>query len=402
MAQIAVNNRIRVIVDTKRYPIYKKAPYVIPITGDNTGFRTGQELTVRQTVTRRVKGEDIPPPDAIPQELKDKYKFIIDPTDIHKVRHLEYLDKKTPRGSAMLKLLQLSGEWANSKTEFESNPVKFKGWLEDINSESAAKNNKARERYEAETCIYTASINDYKRIALILSYSAPHIDINTHSSEEIMKAKLIEACESNPKEVKMCFVKYNPGIDRDIFILECIDSKIILKKDKGDLWLENEYLGTNLEDVKMFFGKKGNEYIYSKLQSLLDRSKGNSLTDLSINGLNKKKSYIEIIMECKAAIFDGDLNAAKMALSKLDKEEFPIEYDSLKIKIEGIGKVQQESLKKTEREKFVELHESMDLEKIQSKIEHKNSQYSPEVCKGFWNDKEMLIKYMTEFKFGAE
>jgi hypothetical protein len=135
---------------------------------------------------------------------------------------------------------------------------------------------------------------------------------------------------------------------------------------------------------------------------LLDRSKGNSLTDLSVDGLNKKKSYIEIIMECKAAIFDGDISAAKMALSKLDKEEFPIEYDSLKLKIESIGKIQQESVKKTEREKFVELHESMDLEKIQAKIEHKNSQYNPDVCKGFWEDKTMLIKYMTEFKFGEE
>ena len=47
--------------------------------------------------------------------------------------------------------------------------------------------------------------------------------------------------------MKRGFEKYNKGIEKDIFILECINADIINRKANGDLYHDRGYIGITME-----------------------------------------------------------------------------------------------------------------------------------------------------------
>ena len=329
------SDKVRIICDIKKYPVYKKASYTIPIAEVGGRFRTGQDLSTRQMIREKTAKGQIIEPEALTEEQKKKYPFVIDPTNQYKVRHLTWLDKSNPFQAALLNLLLISGYWAENKVIFDKNPVAFHGYFEDPISEVIVRNNVKQERFEAETEIRMAKMEDYKRIALIFSFNVPEAHIALKASKDEIFGQLLDLCETHPKQVKMCFAKYNPGIDKDIFILECIDAKIIQRKDKGDLYYANDYIGANLDDVKRYLGSRGNEHLYKKFEALLDQSKGKTITSYSNFDRNAVTS-MQHILECKSKLFDGDLEAAMRSFINVNREEYPVEYDLLK---EAIDKV---------------------------------------------------------------
>ena len=67
---------------------------------------------------------------------------------------------------------------------------------------------------------------------------------------------------------------YNKGIEKDIFILECINADIINRKANGDLYHDREYIGITMEDCHKYMAKKSNENLYAKFKALLEVKKG--------------------------------------------------------------------------------------------------------------------------------
>ena len=126
---------------------------------------------------------------------------------------------------------------------------------------------------------------------------------------------------------------------------------------------------------------------------MLDEKNGITTPSQSVVG------EVNIITECKAAIFDGRLDEARKLLSKVDKENQKFEYENLESEIVRLEKLQSEKVSKQEVDKFVKELKDLPIDKIQGKISHVNSKYNADECKMFWDDKERLIEYMVSVKF---
>ena len=320
MTELKTANKVRFVIDVNRssLKVYNKAAYVIPIIYENGTYRTGQDLTVQQMMKIEVGGGQYKEPESLSPEERKKYPFVIDPSKSYKARHLDWLKRDDPYQKAIIDLLLIGGTCAPTKAQFEENPNKYIGYLEDVVGEAIVENSKSHLRFEAESALrLEAGLDDYKRIALMFSFTNPEIDINTKAPQEVLFGQLVDLCETHPKQMKLCFGKYNPGIDKDIFILECIDENIIQRKDKGDLYYETDYIGHTLEDVKRFLGTRERETLYAKWSALLSQKKGISV--VSSDDVNKRKENADYIIDCKLAIFDKDLERAELAFVKIKK-----------------------------------------------------------------------------------
>lgn len=402
IAKTAKTDKVRVIVDINRQKVYVNTSYVIPIRMENGQFITGQDLPMSKIVTGKGKDNLEVTPEPLTEEEYKKYPFVIDPTNAYKVKHLQWLNKKDPMDAALIKLLILSTKWAESKLQFDENPVIYDGYLQDTISEAVSKNAMEDLRYEAETEVRKCGIDDYRRIALVFSFKVPGAFINLNESTEVIKGQLIELCKSNPKEMRQCFEKYNPGIDNDIFILECIDSEIVQRDGKGNLYYHKDYIGTSIEDVKQYLNKQGNQRLSAVFQSELEKKHGKAKTSMMNDKVSSKgnvKTSIDYIMECKAAIFDGNYEAANKALSKIDNVEYSTEFDNLSEQVDVLKEKHNGNKNVAEIEKFKKEMEAAPIDVIQKKIEHIKSNYKKEDCIAIWDDKAKLIEYMVTVKF---
>jgi hypothetical protein len=392
--------KVRVILDIDKYPAYKKSPYTIPIYGDGGRFRTGQSLDTSKIISGKMKGNEpslIPAP--LTEEEKAKYPIIIDPTNHYKVRNLQWLFKDDDMDKALINLMLISGYWAENRAIYEINPVKYHGYFDDPITEAVIKNDIKKERYEAETEVRYASNSDYERIALIFNFSVPESNININDPSDILKGKLIDYCETHPKQMKMCFEKYNKGIDKDIFILECINADIINRKPSGDLYHDREYIGVSMEDCHKYMAKKGNEPLYAKFKSLLEIKSGKKVSDYVVETVEKTDDNISYIMKCKSSIFDGDYEGAKRNFSKIDKEAYKSECERLEVEIENLKGQRVNSKLKAEINAFETELNDLPLAELHNKILHIKSNYKESECKDFWNDKAKLVDYMLKVKF---
>lgn len=394
---------VRIVIDVKRKPVYLKTPYIIPIindgSNDNPRYRTGQDLTIQQIMPIKVSKGQYKESEPLTKEQREKYPFVINPTVQYKVKHLDWLKKKDPFQKALYDLMLLSGEWAESKAIFNQDPKKYVGYFEDAVGEAIAKNIIRQERYDAESAVRMAGIDEYRRIALVFGFIKPNIHIPINASPDEILDSLLELCDTYPKEIKMCFEKYNKGIDKDIFILECIDANIIQRKDKGDLYYDKDYIGTTLDDVKRYLGGKGNEDLYKRFQSLISQKHGKIITNSVELDKPAEGDDMSLIMMCKSAIFDGNLDAAKKAFIKINKDNYPLECESLSIAIENMKVSRVESKEAKLIDAFKEEMMTLTLEELQEKIKHQASKYDEKDCVGFWDDKEKLIEYMVKVKF---
>jgi hypothetical protein len=391
--------KVRFVMDVNRadLKVYNKAPYIIPILKVNGVYKTGQDLTTNQMMSIRISKDRFKEQEALTPEQKIKYPFVINPSGHYKVKHLDWLRRNDDYQKAMIDLLLLSGKCAENKTMFDSNPQRFVGYLEDAVGEAIAKNNIKDDQFEAAEILRQSSNEDYKRIALVFSFNTPNVFINTKAPHDVLRGQLLELCDSHPKEIKACFSKYNPGIEKDIFVLECVDAKIIIRKDKGDLYYENDYIGKTIDDVKKYLAGRDKQHLYAKFQSLLDQKQGHTI--FTGNDYQGKKDNISLIMECKAAIFDGNFDDAQKAFIKVDKSENPVEYESLKVKLDEMKAAREGSKEDVLARKFRDEMMNTPIEEIWKKISNKLSNYSKDDCAAIWNDREKLVEYMVKVKF---
>jgi hypothetical protein len=400
--QTEKSEKVRVIIDVNRpeYRIYKKAPYVIPIIEENGKYRTGQDdLSIQQIMPIRVSKGVYKESEPLTEAQRKKYPYVINPLEQYTIKHLQWLNKKDDYDSCIYNLLILSGQWAENKIIYEQNPQKYHGYFEDAISEAIFKNNARDERFEAETAVRNASIDDYKRIALIFSFNVPNAVISLKSSQDELRSNLLELCDTHPKQMKMCFHKYNPGIDADIFILECIDANIIVRKDKGDLYHEGDYMGKTIEDVKRYLNSRGKEQLKAKFTSLLNQFRGRPLVDYSEEMNTKRKDDKTYIMECQSAIFENNLDDAKKAFIKVNKELYPEKHETLRLSVEKLEAEREASKESTLIDTFKADLSGLTLEKLQSKIQNKLSKYDEKDFEEIWDDKEKIIEQMIKIKF---
>lgn len=377
--------------------IYKKHPFYVPIIKDGEGvFLTGQDLTYNKQVGKEV----------LTKEEREKYPFVIDPTDFPKIYEGQTLNTDLYYDRAILNLALISGKIATSKSEHEKNKVKYVGYVEDELAESKFYNEVADMKYEAETLIRSLPISEYGKIALIVNYTMGK-SINVDSMpEDYIKSKLLEAVNENPKEVLNCFPKHNPGIEQDMYILELLKYKILQKRSGNDIYDGDTFIGSSLSQAKNYMTLKAHAGEVDKWKFALDKAKG-KVSDDKVESLSSSnvrgKEYKDIVDKIKVSIVDDELGLAVFHFDRLTKEFEDLldttTKDVLLAKINELKNKKKGVKDSDKKEQFMNKLDESTLEELQRKIKHVNSPYKEEDCREVWEDKEGLIKYMTQVKF---
>lgn len=378
--------KVRVVFTRK---VYYDKPYVIPIIKTNAGWQTGQELSEEKMTN----------PDLLTKEDKEKYPFVIDPTNHYKVGHLTWLHCDTPYGKAICDLLVLCGDWAIGKHAYEDNKGRYIGYLEDKQIEAQQKNKKRDERYEAEKMVREMPAENYRRVSMMLNTLLPSFNLNVDSvSLDEIKEATLNACEESSEIVKMCFEKHNPGIAFEYFIVECLHYGVLNKKVSGDIFDGNEFIGSSVNDVRKYIEKKDNEYRREKWNKSLNARKGIIVSDVSDN----TSQEVQMVQTVKLAFFDNDNDAAKTALDVLTA------YYPNNSNVEGFrarisSSVSKEPGKPVDKSKEIEKFRNEQLQRtldeIHATVEHHKTDYQKDDVVGIWDDKEALIEYMVKVRF---
>jgi hypothetical protein len=299
----------------------------------------------------------------------------------------------------MYDLLVLSGEWAIGKHQYEGDKGKFVGYLEDKQVEAQFKNKQRDERFEAEKLVREMPLEDYRKVAMMLNTLLPVFNMNVDvvTPDEVKEA-ILEACEISPDIVKMCFEKYNPGVTFEYFIVECLHYGVLNKKVNGDIFDGSEFIGSSVNDVRKYIEKKDNEYRKSKWAKALNVRKGLKVVETS--DVNQE---LQMVQATKLAFFDNDIEAAKIALSELEKAYPNNEnIEGFKARIATTSKsnpANDGNDTAKEIEKFRNEQTQRTLDEIHKTIEHHKTDYKKDDVVGIWDDQAALIEYMVKVRF---
>lgn len=394
--------------------VYKKSPWIIPIeqVAPNT-FNTGQQLTFDKMIGKT----------ALTEEEKSKYPFVIDPTGNYRVPDRQSYDVSVDqmgvpvnyRDYAMYKLILNTGEFAEDKIKYDLSPMKYVGYFYDKESEAVRYNAIDDLRYEAETLIRESNLDTRKRVAMLLNYKMPDKEffINLKStSDDILKRELVKASREHPELLMSCFQEKNPGIEKEIFIVELLFYGLIQQKPDGDIYSGTRYLGNSIDDVVKSLSKFEMQGDMNKWGIQLSEMKGNkpihermyappSARD-GVNMLSPIEQFEEHVARMKAAILDEDPDAAIGYMTHIKRiypevikiaPKYPFEFVKYEDKIAKLQIAQEKVLNSQE----IELN-GKTLEELQAKIKHHMTPYKKEDCVDFWNDKDKLIQYMISIR----
>ena len=378
----------------------KKHPFTIPINKlRHQVFMTGQDLSYRKMTGAEELTSD---------EVK-KYPVVIDPTELYKVTHMQPLDRNNDYDKAIEKLLLLSGRIAESKSVYDKTPVEFLGYIKDDLAESKADNMETDIAFEAEEAVRNSTIDDYKKIALIINYRlGKNNDVNT-MPDSYVKAELIKAAKSDPAAVKMCFPKWNAAVAQDIYILQLIKHKILTKKPNGDIFDNGDFIGSGLDAVTQYMRLESHKDSVSKWKTLLDQKLGlvskqvaeRAIEDANSNERNVK--YSETLNKLKAALLDENIQGADFHYNVLVEkykdlfdidEEANLQSKMTDLRLLLVAKKNQENIAK-----FKDELDELNLVQLQKKISHNKTPFDEKECKDFWEDRKQLIEYMLNIKF---
>lgn len=402
--------RIAQVIMTK--PIYKRSAWIIPIEQVSPNvYRTGQDLSFDK-MTGKVQ---------LTEEEKAKYPFVIDPTASYRLPDRTKFDitvdgmgvPSVPRDYAMYNLVLLSGDIAKDKIQYDSATMKYIGYFYDKESEAARYNQIDDLRYEAETLIRDAKLDFRKKVALLLNYKMPDKEFFINLSvvsDDVLKRELVKAAREHPEFLMSCFPERNPGVDKEMFVVELLHYNIISQKADGDIYSGSKYIGNSIEDVVKSLSKQDMQPDISKWNIQLAELKGSvplgermyapSPARDNVHTLTPVERFEEYVGRMKAAILDEDVEAAMGYMTHArtsyrdvvkDHPEYKFDFSKYEKMVSGLGiDAKKEALRKGLSEKT--------LEELQAKIKHHMTAYKEDECKEFWEDKEELINYMVSKK----
>lgn len=377
-------NRVRLVLEKK---IDQRHGWNIPIEKKSDNFLTGQELSVE-------KKRGLVP---LTKEEREDYPFVINPDNPHKGQHMKWYSRDIPQQNAILLLMVVSLEIAPSKDAYEKATAKYRGYLYDEDKEEQQKTIQFDDQYKAYSLVMDSSFATHIQMGMLLLNSSNSFNINPHYvSQAVLRNKLIEIASNNPKEIMNCIEKHNPGVEKELRILNYIDSKILTKKDNGDIYHMVRFLGSNVPDVVSELQKSENETLRSKLAVVYEqKQKGEVEKPKELDA--DRQSFDRAKGSFLIAIHDKDIVVAKNLLEQIKKmEEGEKELSELQKKYDELLKVvsmgNQETKLKARREELM----SKNLKSLNSIIKYPNGIYESSECKDFKEDKEKLIDYMIE------
>lgn len=388
-----MKNEVRVVFTEQ---VYKKHPWIIPIIKlSENNFMTGQELDHKKKVGL----------EPLTAEEKKSYPHIINPDKYYRLANNMVYDRNSSYDSALLDLAIISGRMAPSYAEYQVSPKQFVGYLKD-NLTDAVEYNKLEDlRYDAQTAIRSLPMSEYAKVALIINFRmGKAINVDTMPTDYV-KAELLKAANEDPKSVKLCFPKWNKGIELDIYILQLIHKKILSKSPNNDIYDGTVYVGNGIEGVKGFMTQSHNQHYINKWKTMLD---GESKVVVESNykpDTSDLDAYRALVSQTRKHIEAKNIFDVESNFNTLNEKyaEFLTRAESEFI-LNALHDLKKDSFFGEEAKKkkaFEDELNSLDLEKLQKKIQHRNSPYEQKSCEGFWQDKDKLIEYMLKTKFNV-
>ena len=371
-----LSNRIRLVLMQRVY-VSKRHPWTIPIEKVGNGFITGQDLDLDKMIGNT----------PLTAEEKERYPSVINPYNLYKAVHHKWYDVDNDYENALVNLMIASRMIAKSKSSYDISPAKYVGYFfnELLEAESAVK--VIDEKIDALKLIHDGSMEQFKRIALMLNYKRDDFNVNPEIVPwPVLKNKVYEVCLNNPTDIRECFEEYNHGVNQDIFILEAVDFGLLTLNKDRDFYYGREFLGSSLDEVKRILLKQDKEFLLNKLKALVKQKKSGIPIEKDSENAGQEFNFDKAYNRITTLIFEQKYEEAKNELQDL-KIYSEMDKDNLIPKIE---KVIDENFSEHHPSKY----DDLPLDKLQSKIKHHMTKYDEEECKDFWDDKEKLLEYM--------
>lgn len=243
--------------------------HVDPENEDTFDGLSVEEMTKKEKIT--------------PKARKDKYSYIIDPSDHILLAHgrrfnLTMKKNKQPLNPKdyweyqfFMLVLTYAGDALVAKNKKSYVPSKNFFYIEDKEAEAV--------QYISEEEVYIKAINyvmgdvasqNYFELALLLNYKVPgfHIDPAVLSANQLKEA-LYAICKKDPLEVLKCNPDENPEVKKESFFLKLVKFDIIAHKLGEGFFDNDKFLGRNLNDMLDMADKKDNVGLVDKWGRLL-------------------------------------------------------------------------------------------------------------------------------------
>lgn len=268
---------VRIIAKSNKYKKYT-FPAMAKYDDRIANYLTGQHKTI-DNPDGLTKEEMTMPYNELPAKKKKIYEFVINPDVPHHIKHMRLLDVTTdengvpinPKDYWDLEFFKLVPQVAPDLKSFKPGGEHI-FYIEDEHKEAEDLVSNKRLVYKAMDKIMTkSSVQNYKEIALLLSYYIPNYVINTSTNSALMIEKaLLEACEKHPEKVLECFTKPAQEI---LYVLKLKDNGIISYR-AGSYFDGDMFLGNEPTEVIRFSKTKEGAAFHGKWAKMLGKIEG--------------------------------------------------------------------------------------------------------------------------------
>lgn len=371
--------------------IYRKVPWNIPVEILNNQYLTGQDLTFKKMI-----GEE-----PLTEEEQEKYPFVLNPLDNHKIAHGTILNLEKPYDKAIYDLIMISKQIAISESHYGGQPVGHVGYFFDELESAILENDKEELALEAQILIRELPVERYAEIIRLYNYISRRTEYIAHKgiSPQIMKNKLMKAAREFPEDIKKCFPQHNEGIQEYSFVLELIGIGVITENARRQFFYQTKFLGENIDEVITNLRKRDYAEVLSIMTNRLELKKGSSdATPSTIE--ERKETFKGKLTEMKSLLFDGK-ESEFMTLYTDTMASYPdvIATGDFKEEIDQVESRQKAIIFGKEVEKFRNEIAEKELKELQSAISHHKTPYKKEDCEAFWEDETKLREYMVSIKY---
>lgn len=324
---------------------------LLPADAFNTAI-TGQHIDPRDDKTsgnltlKQMKGE-IP----LTAEQRKKFPYVLHPDKHISIKAGRVFDTDSYEDVAIMNLATLQDKIAESKSKLSRQ--KHYGYFENKEAEAKMMIDKADIEFEAMEKVRKCNEEEMLKVAMLLDYLIPEFIIDVKQQGlTLIKKEVYQLVKDHPEKVLECFTE---DAKEDMHILNLVNRGILTRKESG-FYDGSRYLGSNIQAVRDFMGKKESDMAVSRWATQLAQNTGRIA-----NTKTEEEEVSELVSAAKSDIIEENFGDALDKLNKAYRKLPSEEILNLKQKA-------QESLTELEASKFDLNNLTEDQQKLHDEI----------------------------------
>lgn len=374
---------IRIYLASKAH---QKNGWLIPIFEQEGKLVTGQNLTYEQMIGKEL----------LTEKQREKYPYVINPTQFHKIPHNTVLDLNSPEINAKVQLAYLSGMIAATQSEYRQGV--HEGYFIDKVAEADKEVSAFEMKLKAADIIRATKTEDLDTLIILVKLQPGSVNFDGAITPNQKIVALYKQSEENPNNILNCSPEHNPHIKDELFVAYAMKHKIVTKKGNGFSIMEDgrevAFMGSTILKVLGFLESNPSikDRLYMKLKEVEPYYMRN-INEIvhSSDSIEDLKSKIFIAINGNPAITNGrpDLTKAAELLDEY-KDKQGLTGDYVKLYSYFLQKQSEMKLKGIKEEL-----ETKDIPKLLAKSINGYLKVHKDAMKAI-EDKDELIAFMMD------